>query len=89
MTTDINLEKLVLHGASPAASTFVVAEERKPLVYAYVAVALPSSWAGGDLKVSLGSESVEYCQSNNSEFGMSAATWHGASISQRNGSMGS
>ena len=41
-TTDITFEKLVLHGASSAASTFVGPEERRPFVYAYVAIALPS-----------------------------------------------
>ncbi|KAL8281003.1 hypothetical protein RQP46_006682 [Phenoliferia psychrophenolica] len=74
-TTDISFEGLVLHGPSSSPSTFD-AFKRQPSVYGFAAVALPSSWEGGIVTISLGPEKVQIDQSKHTQFLPSLVTWH-------------
>lgn len=76
-TTGLHFEKLVLHGPGEATTVFMRAEERKLHVYAYVAIALASSFEGGRLRVFVRPEALEYDQAKAVEFGTSATTWLG------------
>ncbi|KAL8280707.1 hypothetical protein RQP46_007030 [Phenoliferia psychrophenolica] len=75
-TTDISFQKLVLHDPSMSPASLVSAEERSPNAYAHVAIALPTSWEGGKLTLSLGSETIEVDQSRDGPFSTSGVTWH-------------